>query len=52
MPTDEQNKMIDECIESYRRLIKFHRQQILELTRMKNNEYYKMEKLDIKIKGE
>ena len=51
MPSDEHNKMIDEWIESYRRLIKFHRRQILELTRMKNSEHYKMEKLDIKIKG-
>jgi len=52
MPTDEQNKMIDECIESHRNMIKFHRRQILDLVRMKNNIDRKMETLDIKIKGE
>tara|TARA_Y100000114_G_scaffold60710_1_gene55711 strand:- start:235 stop:360 length:126 start_codon:yes stop_codon:yes gene_type:complete len=33
-------------------MIKFHRRQILDLVRMKNNVDRKMEILDIKIKGE
>lgn len=52
MPTETQIKMIDECIESHRRMIKFHRKQILDLVRMKANNSRKMEALDIKIQGD
>ena len=52
MPTEAQIKMINECIESHRRMIKFHRKQILDLVRMKRCDERKMETLDIKIMGE
>jgi hypothetical protein len=52
MPTEAQIKMINECIESHRRMIKFHRKQILDLVRMKRSDERKMETLDIKIMGE
>jgi len=52
MPTEAQINMINECIESHRRMIKFHRKQILDLVRMKANDSRKMEVLDIKIQGD
>ena len=31
--TEDEKKLIKECIESYQRMIKYHRKQILELKR-------------------
>ena len=36
--TPEEEKLIDECIESYRRMIMMHRQSIIRLTRQKLKE--------------
>ena len=34
----DEEKLIDECIESYRRMIMMHRQSIIRLTRQKSQE--------------
>jgi hypothetical protein len=31
--TEQEKKLNDECIESYRRMIQYHRRQIIELSR-------------------
>ena len=38
MLSKEEEKLVDECIESHRRMIKFHRKQILDLVRKKTPE--------------
>ena len=35
MKNPDEEKLIDECIESYRRMIMMHRQSIIRLTRQK-----------------
>jgi len=38
MKNPDEEKLIDECIESYRRMIMMHRQSIIRLTRQKLKE--------------
>ncbi len=49
--TDDEKKLNDECIESHRRMIAYHRRQIIELSRRAIREpEIKMEPLDMEIK--
>ena len=52
MALDEQQKnLIEECIESHRRMIKHHRAQILELSRqLINHQEHTFESFDLEIK--
>ena len=52
MALDEQQKnLIEECIESHRRMIKHHRAQILELSRsLIDVQQQKFESFDLEIK--
>lgn len=47
---NQQRKMFEEFIESHRRMIKHHRRQILELTRLLNQTEHKMDSLGLNIK--
>jgi len=51
MPLTQQEKnLIEECIESHRRMIKYHRAQILDLSRSLIDEEQKFESFDLEIK--
>lgn len=45
----EEENIVNECIESHRRMIKYHRQQIIELVRRKAREEAVMESLGFNI---
>ncbi len=48
---EQQKKMFEECIEAHRRMIKFHRQQILDIKRKMHVEP-KIKPFDLDIKNE
>lgn len=47
--TELQERMIKECIESHQRMIKFHRSQIIDLSRKLIRENRVMESFDFKV---
>jgi hypothetical protein len=49
-PSEDEKKLIQECIEVHRRMVSHHRRQILDLTRRLNQSEYKMESLQMEIK--
>jgi hypothetical protein len=48
----EEENLVNECIESHRRMIKYHRQQILDLVRQKAREQIRMESFGFRIINE